>query len=130
MAQLQRLARLPPRGAAEGTATEYASIVQLIVGFVDRMRTQRDDQIVVLIPVVIPTRWRYRILHNQLNLVLSHALQARPTEYARSPLECHVASGSKGGRSTAASCRGRGLADCWCGSGGQLPLAGVNNGWL
>jgi len=81
---------LAPRDAAEGTATECASIVQLIVAFLDRMRTQRDDQIGVLIPVVIPTRWRYRILHNQLNLVLSHALQARPTEYARSPLECQV----------------------------------------
>jgi hypothetical protein len=43
------------------------------------MRTHRDDQIVVLIPVVIPTRLRYRTLHNQLALVLSHVLQTRPT---------------------------------------------------
>ena len=36
-----------------------------------------DDQLVVLIPIVRPTKLRYRILHNQIDLVLSSALRAR-----------------------------------------------------
>ena len=37
-----------------------------------------DKQIVVLIPVVIPDKVRYRLLHNQIDLVLSRALHGRP----------------------------------------------------
>ena len=36
-----------------------------------------DDQLVVLIPVIRPDKLRYRILHNQLDLVLSSALRSR-----------------------------------------------------
>jgi len=88
VAQLQQLwQRWHPAVALEVLHSDYASIVQPIISFVDTMRTQRDDQIVVLIPVVIPTRLRYRILHNQLDLVLSHALQTRPNVVvARVPL--------------------------------------------
>ncbi|MBV9141936.1 MAG: amino acid permease [Pseudonocardiales bacterium] len=88
VAQLQRLwERWHPGVALEVLHSDYASIVQPIIEFVDRMRTRRDDQIVVLIPVVIPTRLRYRILHNQLDLVLSHALRTRPNVVvARIPL--------------------------------------------
>lgn len=79
VAQLQRLwQRWHPRVPLEVLHSDYASIVQPLISFIDTMRTQRDDQIVVLIPVVIPTRLRYRILHNQLDLVLSHALHSRP----------------------------------------------------
>ena len=57
---------------------EYASVVQPIVGFIDAIREEHpDDQIVVLIPVVRPPRRRYRILHNQTDLVLSAALHGR-----------------------------------------------------
>ena len=57
---------------------EYASVVQPIVGFIDELRTDHpDDQIVVLIPVIRPDKLRYRILHNQLDLVLSSALRGR-----------------------------------------------------
>jgi amino acid transporter len=88
VAQLQRLwERWHPGVPLEVLHSEYASIVQPIIGFVDRMRTHHDGQIVVLIPVVIPIRLRYRILHNQLDLVLSHALQTRPNVVvARVPL--------------------------------------------
>ena len=57
---------------------EYASVVQPIVEFIDDVREEHpDDQIVVLIPVVRPPKRRYRILHNQTDLVLSAALHGR-----------------------------------------------------
>ena len=57
---------------------EYASVVQPIVGFIDEVRADHpDDQIVVLIPVIRPPKVRYRILHNQIDLVLSSALRGR-----------------------------------------------------
>jgi amino acid transporter len=58
--------------------TEYASVVEPIVSFIDELREHHDEQIVVLIPVVVPERIRYRILHNQIDLVLSSALRFRP----------------------------------------------------
>jgi amino acid transporter len=58
--------------------TDFTSVVQPIVAFIDEVREQSDEQIVVLIPVVIPQRLRYRILHNQIDLVLSAALRSRP----------------------------------------------------
>ena len=57
--------------------TDYASVVEPIVAFIDELRERTDDQIVVLIPVVLPTRLRYRILHNQIDLLLSSALRNR-----------------------------------------------------
>jgi amino acid transporter len=57
--------------------TEYASVVEPILAFIDEEREHTDQQIVVLIPVVIPERLRYRILHNQIDLVLSAALRTR-----------------------------------------------------
>jgi len=57
---------------------EYASVVQPIVGFIDSIRAEHpDDQIVVLIPVIRPEKLRYRILHNQIDVVLSSALRDR-----------------------------------------------------
>jgi amino acid transporter len=57
--------------------TEYASVVEPIVAFIDDARADSDQQIVVLIPVVIPDRFRYRLLHNQIDHVLSAALRTR-----------------------------------------------------
>jgi hypothetical protein len=57
---------------------EYASVVEPIVGFIDNIRAEHpDDQIVVLIPVIRPEKLRYRILHNQIDVVLSSALRDR-----------------------------------------------------
>jgi hypothetical protein len=57
---------------------EYASVVQPIVEFIDEVREEHpDDQIVVLIPVIRPDKLRYRILHNQIDLILSNALRTR-----------------------------------------------------
>jgi hypothetical protein len=58
--------------------TEYASIVRPITNFVDQMLDERrGHQIVVLIPVVVPRKLRYRVLHNQLDVALSAALRGR-----------------------------------------------------
>jgi hypothetical protein len=57
---------------------EYSSVVQPIVGFIDGMKAEHpDEQLVVLIPVIRPEKLRYRILHNQLDVVLSSALRDR-----------------------------------------------------
>ncbi len=58
--------------------TDYASVVEPIISFIDELRTNDERQVVVLIPVVIPNRMRYRLLHNQIDLVLSAALRTRP----------------------------------------------------
>ena len=58
--------------------TEYASVVEPVVHFIAELRSDPSRQVVVLIPVVIPSRIRYRVLHNQLDLVLSAALRSYP----------------------------------------------------
>jgi amino acid transporter len=70
--------------------SEYTSVVEPLVKFIDEERQRHDDQIVVLIPIIIPDRARYRLLHNQLDLVLSNALSARTdlvVARARMPLD-------------------------------------------
>jgi amino acid transporter len=58
--------------------TDYASVVEPIVRFIDGTRAEHpDDQIVVLIPVVRPDKLRYRLLHNQLDIVLTRTLRRR-----------------------------------------------------
>jgi amino acid transporter len=57
--------------------TQFTSIVEPVCAFIDEARTKGDRQIVVLIPSVVPTRWRYRLLHNQIDLVLSAELRKR-----------------------------------------------------
>jgi amino acid transporter len=57
--------------------TEYASVVEPIVAFIDEVRANDNQQIVVLIPVVVPEHLRYRVLHNQIDHVLSAALRSR-----------------------------------------------------
>jgi len=73
--------------------TDYASVVQPVVAFIDELRDEHpDDQLVVLIPVIRPDKWRYRILHNQLDLVLSNALRSRfDVVVARVTMPIHLA---------------------------------------
>ena len=74
--------------------TDYASVVQPIVAFIDELRAEHpDDQLVVLIPVVRPDKLRYRILHNQIDLVLSVGA-ARPGRRRGGP--GHRAAGATG----------------------------------
>jgi amino acid transporter len=57
---------------------DYSSIVQPIVTFIDHFRAEHpDDQLVVLIPVIKPDKLRYRILHNQMDTLLTRALRGR-----------------------------------------------------
>jgi len=58
--------------------TDYASIVRPIMGFIDELRAVPNQQVVVLIPVVIPERIRYRLLHNQIDVALTSALHKCP----------------------------------------------------
>ena len=53
---------------------------------------QSDDrQVVVLIPVVVPDRVRYRLLHNQVDLALAAELRRRPdVVVARVALPIHA----------------------------------------
>ena len=57
--------------------TQYASIAEPVVTFIDKLRQQHDEQIIVLIPVVRSDHLRDRLLHNQLDLVLTRALRTR-----------------------------------------------------
>jgi hypothetical protein len=57
--------------------TDYTSVVGPICTFIDKERRKSDRQLVVLIPVLVPAKFRYRILHNQLDLTLSRALRKR-----------------------------------------------------
>jgi amino acid transporter len=66
-----------PRVPLRVLHTEYASVVDPIVALIDEERASRDEQIVVLIPVVVPTRLRYRLLHNHVEVLLSRALRSR-----------------------------------------------------
>jgi amino acid transporter len=58
--------------------TEYASIAGPLLTFLDELREQHTEQIMVLIPVAVPDRLRYRPLHNHFDLVLGAALRDRP----------------------------------------------------
>jgi amino acid transporter len=71
--------------------TEYASVAGPILAFLDRLRKQRTEQIVVLIPVAVPDRLRYTFLHDHLDLVLTAALRNRPDIVtARVPVPLHL----------------------------------------
>lgn len=70
--------------------TEYASVARPIVAFVDRLRRRCDEPVIVLIPVALPDRLRYRFLHNHIDLVLTRALRYRPdVVVARVPVRVH-----------------------------------------
>jgi amino acid transporter len=79
--------------------TEYASVAGPILAFVDRLTERHDEQVVVLIPVAVPDRLRYRYLHNHLDVVLASALRGRPDVVtARVAMPLHLADGEPGAR--------------------------------
>ena len=57
--------------------TDYSSIVAPICHFIDEQLATDDRQIVVLIPVLVPSKLRYRVLHNQFDVILSRDLRKR-----------------------------------------------------
>jgi amino acid transporter len=79
-----------PGVALEVLHTEYSSVVEPILQYIDHLRAKGDRQLVVLIPVIEPRRLRYRLLHNHLDLVLGAALRRRAdvvVARVRMPLE-------------------------------------------
>jgi amino acid transporter len=71
-------ARWDPGVPLQVLNTEYASVAEPLVAFIDQLCVHHDKQIVVLIPVVLPDRLRYEFLHNHYDLVLSTALRGHP----------------------------------------------------
>ncbi|MBO0886076.1 MAG: APC family permease [Acidimicrobiales bacterium] len=58
--------------------SEYSSIVKPMCDYIDRLRAEEPERVLlVLIPVIVPRRLRHRLLHNHLDLVLSAALRQR-----------------------------------------------------
>jgi hypothetical protein len=55
--------------------TEFASVAGPLVELVDNLRARGDERVIVLIPVVVPARLRYQLLHNHLDQALSYALR-------------------------------------------------------
>jgi len=74
----QQWARWNPGVPLQVLHTEYASVAEPVVAFIDSLCEHHDKQIVVLIPVVLPGKLRYEFLHNHYDLVLSAALRGRP----------------------------------------------------
>ncbi len=57
--------------------TDYASIAGPLLRFIDGIRERHNEQVVVLLPVVVPRQIRYRALHNHFDRVLTAELRAR-----------------------------------------------------
>jgi amino acid transporter len=57
--------------------TEFASVTQPILELIDNLSATRDEQIIVLIPDILPAKPRYALLHNHIDFVLSNALRHR-----------------------------------------------------
>lgn len=74
----QQWARWNPGVPLRVLHTEYASVAGPIVAYVDRLRQRRGERVFVLIPVALPGKLRYRLLHNHLDLVLTRALRGHP----------------------------------------------------
>ena len=74
----EQWARWDPGVPLQVLNTEYASVAEPLVAFIDQLCERHDKQIVVLIPVVLPDRLRYEFLHNHYDLVLSTALRGHP----------------------------------------------------
>ena len=75
----RRLADVGPRGGAAGPAHRLRLGRPSPSWPLSTSCGQEDDrQVVVLIPVVIPDRLRYRLLHNQIDLALASELRRRP----------------------------------------------------
>jgi amino acid transporter len=74
----QQWARWNPGVPLRVLHTEYASVAEPVVAFIDSLCEHHDKQIVVLIPVVLPDKLRYEFLHNHYDLVLSAALRGHP----------------------------------------------------
>jgi amino acid transporter len=74
--------------------TDFTSVVHPICAFIDKERSKTDRQVVVLIPVLVPAKFRYRILHNQLDRTLSRELRKR-TDIVVARVQMPVSAGAR-----------------------------------
>jgi hypothetical protein len=74
----RRWAKWDPGVPLRVLRTEYASVAGPIVAFVETLQRRDQQQIVVLIPVAMPRKLRYTLLHNHFELVLTRALRRYP----------------------------------------------------
>jgi hypothetical protein len=96
----QQWARWDPGVPLRVLNTEYASVAEPIVTFIDELCEHHDKVVVVLIPVVLPDHLRDQFLHNHLDLVLTNALRTRPDVVsARISMPLHLADGDQPGTS-------------------------------
>lgn len=58
--------------------SQYLSVSRPILRYLATKEVKSWPRVLVLIPVVRPRRWAQRLLHNQLDLVLSAALRRDP----------------------------------------------------
>jgi hypothetical protein len=76
-----------------------------MVAFLDDLGEREHKQVIVLIPVIVPDRLRYRLLHNHLDAILSTALRGRDDVIvARVPLLLRSVSGRTAGASALTTC--------------------------
>ena len=53
----------------------YRSVVQPLVNYIDKVRSQKPDQLItVILPEFVPLRWWQQVLHNQTALLIRAAL--------------------------------------------------------
>jgi hypothetical protein len=58
--------------------SRYSSFVRSIFEYIDYLLAEEPERVLlVLIPVIVSRRMRYRVLHNHLDLVLRWALRRR-----------------------------------------------------
>ena len=75
-----------------------------VLAFTGRLREQRAEQIVALVPAAAPDRLRYRFLHDHLGLMLAAALRSRPgIVTARVPVLLHLPDRQHGASTNALS---------------------------
>ncbi len=67
----------PRRAPGSCCFRDYLAVADPIIDFIEARRPE-GQRVVVLIPTVLPSRVRYRILHNQFDRVLTNALRRRP----------------------------------------------------
>jgi hypothetical protein len=68
----------PPDVRLVTLRSRYSSFVEPILEYIDYLRAEEPERVIlVLIPVIVSRRLRYRLLHNHLGLVLRTALRRR-----------------------------------------------------
>jgi amino acid transporter len=72
-------------------SSQYSSVVRPMCEFIERLQAEEPERmLMVLIPVVVPRRLRYRLLHNHLDLALRRALRRRTDDVVVGRVRIHA----------------------------------------